>query len=140
MEAETRTFKLLPAWRLNDSFPAFAWVTGWFLVLRGILWLVVSPEVSAPAFKVLGYKYLLCTIPFMVLGAGVWNLRTWARWGVGLLSGADLVFFLLSRPLLWYVRVGDFLLLNAGFSVVSGPIGGILLLIALPALKRCEKA
>lgn len=140
MEAETRSFKLLPKWRLYHSFPAFAWAAGWFLLLRGILWLVVRPEASAPAYEVFGYKYLLCTIPFMVLGAGIWNLRAWARWGVGLLSAADLVFCLLTQPLLWYVRVGDFLLLNAGFSVVSGPTGGIMLLIALPALKRCEKA
>jgi hypothetical protein len=139
-------FKILPPARMLIGYPWQLWAVGWLAIFKGILWLAYEPNLPDAQLTVLGYKYLIGMLPFLICGFGVWNLRRWAVWGLIALSVLDLAFLLLNLHFFnsFYVHSEVKLysiILTSIVLLCNGPVGDILILIAVPVLfKHTRKA
>ena len=116
------------------DFPWQIWAAGWLAVFKGLLWLATDPNVVPPLSDILATKFLVFTIPFVVLGIGVWNLRKWANWGLIILAAADLLFHIIFPGATRAIIGNSFWLLSFALLICCGPIGSILILLASPSL------
>jgi hypothetical protein len=130
------TFFVFPKLRMYTEFPWPIWAVGWLAIFKSIIWLSTNPTVASPLAEILATKYIITTIPFLVLGIGVWNLRKWAVWGLIILSVADFLFFIVFRSA-WPIIMGDnILVLAVVLMIFNGPVGNILILLATPVLLK----
>jgi|AACY02.18.fsa_nt_gi hypothetical protein len=135
-------FQFIPKWRMNSQFPWPIWAVGWLAIFKGVIWLATDPSIPSPTAEMLAAKFLVCLVPYVLFGIGVWNFRRWAVWGLVVLSAADLLFFLTLGAytplyeLLHYIAGKHFFVIQLLLLVFNGPLGNILLLVATPLLLK----
>jgi hypothetical protein len=134
------SFVILPGWRMYKDFPWQIWAVGWLAIFKAFIWLSTSPDCPDPVLNILTIKFVVCMVPFIIFGIGVWNLRKWAVWGIILLCIADLVFFIIFQPEI-YMAAGcmmgnSFWLLTLTLMLFNGPLGSVLILITTPYLLK----
>ena len=133
-------FRIFPNWRMIPDFPWQIWAVGWLAVVKSLLWMSTDPVVPSPQADYLAAKFLIAMIPLLVLGIGVWNLRKWAAWGLIVAAIADLAFFGLFFAFFqdaWRFLAGEnFWALAAVLLVFNGPLGNLLILLAIPVLLK----
>ncbi|UCF92074.1 MAG: hypothetical protein JSW39_28050 [Desulfobacterales bacterium] len=133
--------RIFPPERLYADFNWQVWAVGWLAVCKAVLWLAYEPNLAESLLKLLGYKYTIGLLPLIVFGIGVWNLRKWAVWGIAAVAVADLIFFVTNPQTLNVffisseVRLFAYALTLVAF-VVYGPLGDVLILLALPAIRK----
>jgi len=130
------SFVILPDWRMYKDFPWQIWAVGWLAIFKAVIWLTTSPNCADPVLNILTIKFLICMVPFIVFGIGVWNLRKWAVWGIVLLCIADLVFFIIFQKATGCIMGNSFWLLAITLMLFNGPVGSVLILIATPFLLK----
>jgi hypothetical protein len=127
------------------EFPWPIWAVGWLALFKAFLWLSYEPVQSGSLLTLLGIKYLLNMIPMAIFAIGVWNLRKWAMWGLIILSGANLLFFIIYPQSLNAVLVESevyiySIILSFITLLCNGPLGDIFILIVSPImLKHANK-
>jgi hypothetical protein len=127
------------------EFPWPIWAVGWLALFKAFLWLSYEPVQSGSLLTLLGIKYLLNMIPMAIFAIGVWNLRKWAMWGLIILSGANLLFFIIYPQSLNAVLVESevyiySIILSFITLLCNGPLGDIFILIVSPImLKHARK-
>ena len=120
-------FKCVPEEKLNNDYPWQLWAIGWIAIAKGFLWAFSEIAIGGPRGDIILIKYLLFSLCFIVLGAGAWNFRTWARTGIIILALVDMLNFVFSNYYAvlrlaeesWFVQL---------LILFSGPVGDILLL------------
>lgn len=127
-------FLIFPGWRMHPEFSWTIWAVGWLAIFKAFLWLATDPNVTSPMAEILAAKFIGGTIPFAVLGIGVWNLRKWANWGIIVLAVVDLIFFIVFPNASRQLIGGSHWLLAIALLVCNGPVGNILILLASPHL------
>jgi hypothetical protein len=135
-------FQFIPKWRMNSNFPWPVWSIGWLAIFKGVIWLATDPTIPSPAAEMLAAKLIICTVPYVIFGIGVWNFRRWAVWGLVVLSAADLMFFLTIGAyvpfyeLLHYIAGKHFFAIQLILLLLNGPLGNILILVSTPMLLK----
>ena len=129
-----RSFFIFPHSRMVVHFPWPIWAIGWLAIFKGLLWLATDPIVASPMAEILAAKFIISTIPFVVLGIGVWNLRKWANWGIIALAAADLLFHIVFPGATRQIIGSSYWMLSVALLVCIGPIGDILILLGSPYL------
>lgn len=138
-------FRFFPPERMYREFPWPIWAVGWLALFKAFLWLSYEPVQSGSLLTLLGIKYLLNMIPMAIFAIGVWNLRKWAMWGLIILSGANLLFFIIYPQSLNAVLVESevyiySIILSFITLLCNGPLGDIFILIVSPImLKHANK-
>ncbi len=138
-------FRFFPPERMDREFPWPIWAVGWLALFKAFLWLSYEPVQPGSLLTLLGTKYLLNMVPMAIFAIGVWNLKKWAMWGLIILSVANLIFFisypqslnaiLIESEVYIYSIILSFITL-----VCNGPLGDILILLAIPLmLKHARK-
>ena len=131
-------FYIFPGWRMDRNYPWVIWAVGWLSIFKAVLWLSTNPGIQDPQIELLAaklaVKFLITTVPFLILGIGVWNLRKWAIWGLIALCVADLIFFLVTPGSTRFIAGNHFILLSITLLIFNGPLGNILILLATPVL------
>lgn len=136
-----KDFGVFPAERMNEDFAWQIWLVGWLAIFKAFFWLTYEPNLSASIQILLGYKFSLGMLPLAVFGIGVWNLRRWAVWGIILVAGVNVVFFILNLRVLGSfvihseIFVYSVLLSTIAF-ICNGPVGDLFILIASPVMLR----
>ena len=130
------SFIILPDWRMYKDFPWQIWAVGWLAIFKAVIWLSTSPNCPDPVLNTLTIKFLVCMVPFIIFGIGIWNLRKWAVWGIILLSIAELIFFIIFQKATGCIMGNSFWLLTVTLMLFNGPLGSILILIATPCLLK----
>jgi hypothetical protein len=121
---------------MRADFPWIIWAAGWLAIFKALIWLAADPSVPSPLAEYLAVKFLIATLPFLVAGIGVWNLRKWAAWGLTALAAADLLFYIVFPQASQFIAGESFIGLAALLLVFNGPIGDVLLLFAAPVLLK----
>jgi hypothetical protein len=129
-----RSFMIFPAWRMQVGFPWPIWAVGWLAIFKAFLWLATDPNVDNPLAGILAAKFIIATIPFAVLGVGVWNLKKWAVWGLIGLAVLDLLFFVVFPNATRQLIGNSYWMLAIALMICIGPVGNILILLASPSL------
>jgi hypothetical protein len=137
-------FAVFPAERMNADFPWQIWAVGWLAIFKAILWLAYEPVLPEPILQILAYKYALGAVPWLVFGIGVWNMRRWAMWGICMVAVADLVLLVTNLQMLnAFVVESEVRLYSLILSFITllcnGPLGDILILLAIPAMRKHMK-
>ena len=138
-------FRFFPSERMYREFPWPIWAVGWLALFKAFLWLSYEPVQSGSLLTLLGIKYLLNMIPMAIFAIGVWNLRKWAMWGLIILSGANLLFFIIYPQSLNAVLVESevyiySIILSFITLLCNGPLGDIFILLVSPImLKHANK-
>ena len=138
-------FRFFPPERMYREFPWPIWAVGWLALFKAFLWLSYEPVQSGSLLTLLGIKYLLNMIPMAIFAIGVWNLRKWAMWGLIILSGANLLFFIIYPQSLNAVLVESevyiySIILSFITLLCNGPMGDIFILLVSPIiLKHANK-
>ncbi len=130
------SFIILPDWRMYKDFPWQIWAVGWLAIFKAVIWLSTSPNCPDPVLNTLTIKFLVCMVPLIIFGIGIWNLRKWAVWGIILLSIAELIFFIIFQKATGCIMGNSFWLLTVTLMLFNGPLGSILILIATPCLLK----
>ena len=138
-------FELFPMYRLSPGFPWQIWAAGWLAVFKALTWLATDPNVSKEILEMLGMKYMAFTLPFLIFGIGIWNVRRWAIRGLLLTCIAELSFFVLYPASLGSLKIDSTSMLSQLLSclvfIINGPLSSILILAVSPAyFKYPEKA
>ncbi len=137
-------FRIFPSERMRTDFPWQIWAVGWLCIFKGIIWLAYEPSLSDSVRTLLGYKSMLQTVPLIIFGIGIWNLRKWAVWGALVIGVLNLILVLVnpqafssmlvkSEVLTWSV------LLSIVTLLCNGPLGDVLILLATPILLKYVK-
>jgi hypothetical protein len=137
-------FKVFPSERMDPEYPWMIWAAGWLALFKAFLWLAYEPVQPESVLRLLGTKFLLNTIPLVVLAIGIWNLRKWAAWGLIAISVANLIFFIVNPQTLNAVLVVSevriySIILSAITLLCNGPLGDILILCAAPSMLKHAK-
>ena len=141
---EKSKFRIFPSERMHVDFSWQIWAVGWLCIFKGIIWLAYEPNLPDNQMRFFGLKYLLQIVPLIVFGIGIWNKRRWAVWGAGVICALNLILFFFtssafnalvvkSEVLIWSVLLSSITLL------CNGPVGDLLVLIAIPALFKHTK-
>ncbi len=140
---ENAPFRVLPEYRLYSNFPWQIWMVGWIALYKSISWLIISPDIEN---ALLGYKYIILAIPYMVLGSGILNLRSWAVWGILFVSVLNILFYLVfpDSISLFFMKefygessFADFFWTGIFCAaLIDGPLGDLAILLMFPILKK----
>ena len=127
--------KVFPSERMDPGYPWTIWAVGWLAIFKAFLWLAYEPVQDESVLRLLGAKFLLNTIPLVILGIGVWNRKKWAVWGLTALSVANLIFFIVNPQTLNAVLVVSevriySIILSFLTLLCNGPLGDIFILCA----------
>ncbi len=130
---------MIPDERMLPEYPWQVWLVGWLAIFKGVVWIAISPNLPEPILNMLGAKYLLCMVPFVVFGIGVWNMKKWAVWGVLLLSVIDLIFMIVLYPeSVSFMEVKGLGMLSTIITIclmiANGPFGNVVVLALGPNL------
>lgn len=132
----TPTLKLFPASRLAASFPWPIWALGWIALTKALLWIFVTDTHNPPLLA----KYLLMTVPCLLLCVGIWNLRKWAFWGLVLVCLVDLAshFILPNGFMMTDATPGGtrVVLYSTVINFISGPITDAAAIVLLPVARH----
>ncbi|MBW2450605.1 MAG: hypothetical protein JRE92_09290 [Deltaproteobacteria bacterium] len=139
-----RHFRVFPSERMDLEYPWMIWAAGWLALFKAFLWLAYEPVQAESVLRLLGAKFLLNTIPLVILAIGVWNLRRWAAWGLIAISVANLIFFIVNpQTLNAVVVVSEVRIYSIILSVITllcnGPLGDIFILCAAPSMLKHTK-
>ena len=135
------TSQRLMSRRLYTDYPWTVWAIGWIAILKAFVWLGSEPA-SLPhnLLVLMGYKYLLFMLPFLVCGIGVWNMKKWTAWGLILLAVADLVLYLVSPAAQASLALNRTSSVAYTFSmtvfIINGPPTAVAILFLSPSLIR----
>ena len=137
-------FRVFPSERMDPEYPWTIWAAGWLAIFKAFLWLAYEPAQAESVLRLLGAKFLLNTIPLIILAIGVWNLRKWAAWGLIAISVANLIFFIVNPQTLNAVLVvSEVRIYSIILSVITlfcnGPLGDIFILCAAPSMLKHTK-
>jgi hypothetical protein len=129
---------------MDLEYPWTIWAAGWLALFKAFLWLAYEPVQAESVLRLLGAKFLLNTIPMVILAIGVWNLRRWAAWGLVAISVANLIFFIVNPQTLNAVLVvSEVRIYSIILSVITllcnGPLGDIFILCAAPSMLKYAK-
>ncbi len=131
-------FSFLPEKRMNSDFPWQIWLAGWVLILKAIFWIATEADVSDQVSTVLGYKYILFLVPFLIAGIGIWNFKRWAFFTIVSLCLLDFIWFIAYPAAIGSLAINRVSLVTVVFSwavyIVNGPASSILLVILSPSL------
>jgi hypothetical protein len=141
---EKNEFQIFPSERMSAGFPWQIWAAGWLCIFKGTLWLAYEPSASDSMLSLLGYKYTLQTVPLIIIGIGIWNLRRWAVWGAVIICTINLILIIVapqafsslvvkSEVAIWSV------LLSIVTLLCNGPLGDLLILLSTPILLKYAK-
>jgi hypothetical protein len=141
---EKSKFRIFPSDRMSFDFPWKVWAVGWLCIFKGIIWLAYEPNMSDNLLRFFGYKYLLGMLPLIICGIGIWNMRKWAVWGAAAVCAINLVIFFFtpqalsammikSEAVIWSVLLSSVTLL------CNGPLGDLLVILAVPTLLKYTK-
>ena len=126
--------------RLNVDYPWLIWAMGWVALLKGVAWLSTDPNLGNPQLQLLGYKYMVLTIPYVICGFGIWQIKKWAVWSLLLLAGAELLFFIFCPFATDSLAINKTslvtLILSLGESIINGPVSAFSILVCTPFLFR----
>lgn len=126
--------------RLYPDFPFIVWAIGWAALLKGLIWLSTDPNLPAEQLTVLGYKYIICTVPYVVCGIGLWRKKKWAAHGLVILCVAELIFFILCPFAMQSLAIDRVslisLILSVGVLLINGPLSTVIILFCLPVVFR----
>ena len=136
--------KVFPPERMDPEYPWTIWAVGWLAIFKAFLWLAYEPVQDESVLRLLGAKFLLNTIPLVILAIGVWNLRKWAVWGLIALSVANLIFFIVNPQTLNAVLVVSevriySIILSFLTLLCNGPLGDIFILCAAASMLKHVK-
>jgi hypothetical protein len=136
--------RLFPPERMDKEFPWPIWAIGWLALFKAFLWLSYEPVQPGSLLTILGAKYLLNMVPMAVFAIGLWNLRKWAVWGLIILSGANIIFFIIYPQTLNAVFVQSevyiYSVILSGITLLcNGPLGDIFILLAAPIMLKYAK-
>ena len=137
-------FRVFPSERMDPKYPWTIWAAGWLALFKAFLWLAYEPVQAESVLRLLGTKFLLNSIPLVILAIGVWNLRKWAAWGLIAISVANLIFFIVNPQTLNAVLVvSEVRIYSIILSVITlfcnGPLGDIFILCAAPSMLKHTK-
>ena len=137
-------FRAFPSERMDLEYPWMIWAAGWLALFKAFLWLAYEPVQAESVLRLLGAKFLLSTIPLVILAIGVWNLRRWAAWGLIAISVANLIFFIVNPQTLNAVLVvSEVRIYSIILSVITllcnGPLGDIFILCAAASMLKHTK-
>jgi hypothetical protein len=133
------SFRIFPPQRMLTDFPWTLWLVGWLAAFKAVLWLAYEPVLPQSLMTLLGYKYLIGMLPLLICAVGLWNQKRWAVYGVMAVAAADIIFFGLNLQTLnaFWVEMEELafsLILSFVVMLCNGPLGDILILVAIPAL------
>jgi hypothetical protein len=133
--------QIFPAERMHTDYPWQLWAVGWLAVFKALLWLAFEPAVPEAVLRLVGWKYLLGAVPLLVCGVGLWRRERWAAWGLTVLAAADLLLLIgMPQSIHAYLVDSEVFLFSVILSLVvqvcGGPVGGLLVLCAAPAMFR----
>ena len=137
-------FRVFPPERMDIQFPWIMWAAGWLVFLKAFLWLAYEPVQPDDVLKLMGIKNLLNIVPLMIFGAGIWNLRKWAVWGILIVAIGNLIFFIVNAQALNAVVVNSevylySIILSFLTLLCNGPLGDVLILCATPLMLKYAK-
>jgi hypothetical protein len=137
--------KIFPSERMDPDYPLTIWAVGWLAIFKAFLWLAYEPVQEESVLRLLGTKFLLNTIPLVILAIGVWNRKKWAVWGLIALSVANLIFFIVNPQTLNAVLVVSevriySIILSSLTLLCNGPLGDIFILCAAASMLKHVKA
>ncbi len=137
-------FRVFPSERMDPEYPWTIWAAGWLALFKAFLWLAYEPVQAESVLRLLGAKFLLNSIPLVILAIGVWNLKKWAAWGLIAISVANLIFFIINPQTLNAVLVvSEVRIYSIILSVITlfcnGPLGDIFILCAAPSMLKHTK-
>jgi hypothetical protein len=137
-------FRVFPSERMDTDYPWTIWAVGWLALFKALLWLAYEPVQAENVLRLLGSKFLLTTIPLVILAIGVWNLKKWAVWGLVALSIANLIFFIVVPQTLNAVLVVSevriyAIILSFITLLCNGPLGDLFVLCATPSMLKHAK-
>ncbi len=137
-------FSVFPSERMDLEYPWMIWAAGWLALFKAFLWLAYEPVQAESVLRLLGAKFLLTTIPLVILAIGVWNLRRWAAWGLIAISVANLIFFIVNPQTLNAVLVVSevrvySIILSVITLLCNGPLGDIFILCTAPSILKHTK-
>ena len=136
--------KVFPSERMDPEYPWTIWAVGWLAIFKAFLWLAYEPVQDESVLRLLGAKFLLNTIPLVVLAIGVWNRKKWTVWGLIALSVANLIFFIVNPQTLNAVLVVSevriySIILSFLTLLCNGPLGDIFILCAAASMLKHVK-
>jgi len=136
--------KVFPSERMDPEYPWTIWAVGWLAIFKAFLWLAYEPVQDESVLRLLGAKFLLNTIPLVILAIGVWNRKKWAVWGLIALSVANLIFFIVNPQTLNAVLVISevriySIILSFLTLLCNGPLGDIFILCAAASMLKHVK-
>ena len=137
-------FRVFPSERMDPEYPWTIWAVGWLAIFKAFLWLAYEPVQDESVLRLLGAKFLLNTIPLVILAIGVWNRKKWAVWGLIALSVANLIFFIVNPQTLNAVLVVSevriySIILSFLTLLCNGPLGDIFILCAAASMLKHVK-
>ena len=136
--------KVFPSERMDPEYPWTIWAVGWLAIFKAFLWLAYEPVQDESVLRLLGAKFLLNTIPLVILAIGVWNRKKWAVWGLIALSVANLIFFIVNPQTLNAVLVVSevriySIILSFLTLLCNGPLGDVFILCAAASMLKHVK-
>ena len=136
--------KVFPSERMDPEYPWTIWAVGWLAMFKAFLWLAYEPVQDESVLRLLGAKFLLNTIPLVILAIGVWNRKKWAVWGLIALSVANLIFFIVNPQTLNAVLVVSevriySIILSFLTLLCNGPLGDVFILCAAASMLKHVK-
>ena len=136
--------KVFPSERMDPEYPWTIWAVGWLAIFKAFLWLAYEPVQAESILRLLGAKFLLNTIPLVILAIGLWNQKKWAVWGLIALSVANLIFFIVNPQTLNAVLVVSevriySIVLSFLTLLCNGPLGDIFILCAAASMLKHVK-
>ena len=137
--------KVFPSERMDPEYPWTIWAVGWLAIFKAFLWLAYEPVEAESVLRLLGAKFLLNSIPLVILAIGVWNRKKWAVWGLIVLSVVNLIFFIVNPQTLNAVLVVSevriySIILSFLTLLCNGPLGDIFILCAAASMLKHVKA
>ena len=136
--------KIFPSERMDPEYPWTIWAVGWLAIFKAFLWLAYEPVQEESILRLLGAKFLLNSIPLVILAIGVWNRKKWAVWGLIVLSVVNLIFFIVNPQTLNAVLVVSevriySIILSFLTLLCNGPLGDIFILCAAASMLKHVK-
>jgi hypothetical protein len=130
---------------MDPEYPWTIWAVGWLAIFKAFLWLAYEPVQEESILRLLGAKFLLNSIPLVILAIGVWNRKKWAVWGLIVLSVVNLIFFIVNPQTLNAVLVVSevriySIILSFLTLLCNGPLGDIFILCAAASMLKHVKA
>ncbi len=74
-------FRVFPSERMDLEYPWTIWAVGWLAVFKAFLWLAYEPVQAESVLGLLGTKFLLNTIPLVILAIGCLESKKMGRLG-----------------------------------------------------------